>query len=76
MKINIKYCDLIDQSAQQPEIIPLTDQCDATHFDSEDDYWTGCQNSRQQSYSGLYSPEQSYSIYGRLPIIQTLNRKK
>ena len=38
-----------------------------THYDSEDDYRTGCQNvSRhcpQQSCSGLHSPGRSYSIY-------------
>ena len=35
---------------------------DTTHFDSEDDYRTGCQNvshcQQQQSYSGLHSPGQ------------------
>ena len=33
---------------------------ESAHFDSEDDYHTGCQ---QQSYSGLRSPGQSYSTY-------------
>ena len=33
---------------------------------------TSVTGTRQQSYSGLYTPEQSYSIYSRLPIIQTL----
>ena len=41
--------------------------CDTTHFDSEDDYRTGCQNvshcQQQQSYSGLRSPRRSYSTY-------------
>ena len=40
---------------------------DTTHFDSEDDYRTGCRNvshcQRQQSYSGLRSPGQSTSTY-------------
>ena len=38
---------------------------DTTHFDSEDDYRTGCRNvshcQQQQSYSGLRSPKQSNS---------------
>ena len=39
---------------------------------------TSVTGTRQQSYSGLYTPEQSFSIDSRLPIIQTLkgNRKK
>ena len=41
--------------------------CDTTHFDSEDDYRTGCRNvshcQQQQSYSGLCSPRRSYSTY-------------
>ena len=40
---------------------------ESAHFDSEDDYHTGCQNvsncQQQQSYSGLRSPGQSYSTY-------------
>ena len=40
---------------------------DTTHFDSEDDYCTGCQNvshcQQQQSYSGLHSPGPSNSTY-------------
>ena len=40
---------------------------DMTHFDSEDDYCTGCRNvshcQQQQSYSGLRSPGQSNSTY-------------
>ena len=40
---------------------------DTTHFDSEDDYCTGCRNvshcQQQQSYSGLRSPERSNSTY-------------
>ena len=39
---------------------------DTTHFDSEDDYHTGCQTVshwQQQSYSGLHSPGQPYSTY-------------
>ena len=40
---------------------------DTTHFDSEDDYCTGCQNvshcQQQQSYSGLRSPGRSNSTY-------------
>ena len=40
---------------------------DATHFDSEDYYSTGCRNvihcEKQQSYSGLRSPRRSYSAY-------------
>ena len=38
---------------------------DTTHFDSEDDYRTGCRNvthfQQQQSYSGLRSPGRSNS---------------
>ena len=41
--------------------------CDTTHFDSEDDYRTGCRNvsycQQQQSYSGLSSPVRSNSTY-------------
>ena len=40
---------------------------DTTHFDSEDDYRTGCRNvshcQQQQSYSGLCSPGGSNSTY-------------
>ena len=40
---------------------------DTTHFDSEDDYRTGCRNishcQQQQSYSGLRSPRRSNSTY-------------
>ena len=40
---------------------------DTTHFDSEDDYRTGCRNvshrQQQQSYSGLRSPGRSNSTY-------------
>ena len=40
---------------------------ETTHFDSEDDYRTGCRNlshyQQQQSYSGLRSPGRSYSTY-------------
>ena len=40
---------------------------DTTHFDSEDDYRTGCRNVRncqqQQSCSGLRSPGRSYWTY-------------
>ena len=40
---------------------------DTNHFDSEDDYRTGCRNvshcQQQQSYSGLRSPGRSYSTY-------------
>ena len=43
---------------------------DTTHFDSEDDYCSGCRNAshcqqQQQSYSGLHSPRRSYSTYLR-----------
>ena len=40
---------------------------DTTHFDSEDDYCTGCRNvthcQQQQSYSGLPSPRRSNPTY-------------
>ena len=40
---------------------------DTTHFDSEDDYRTGCRNvshcQQQHSYSGLRSPGRSNSTY-------------
>ena len=40
---------------------------ESAHFESEDDYHTGCQNvsncQQQQSYSGLRSPGRSYSTY-------------
>ena len=40
---------------------------DTTHFDSEDDYRTGCGKvshcQQQQSYSGLRSPGRSNSTY-------------
>ena len=40
---------------------------DTTHFDSEDDYRTGCRNvshrQQQQSYSGLRSPGRSNLTY-------------
>ena len=40
---------------------------DTNHFDSEDDYRTGCRNvshcQQQQSYSGLRSPGRSNSTY-------------
>ena len=40
---------------------------DTTHFDSEDDYRTGCRNishcQQQQSYSGLRSPGRSNSTF-------------
>ena len=40
---------------------------DTTHFDSENDYRTGCRNvihcQQQQSYSGLRSPGRSKSTY-------------
>ena len=41
---------------------------DTTHFDSEDDYCTGCLNislcsQQEQSYSGLYLPGRSNSTY-------------
>ena len=45
----------------------LYNSCDTTHFDSEDDYRTGCRNvshcQQQQSYSGLCSPAWSISTY-------------
>ena len=49
-----------------------TDQGVTTHFGSEDDYHTGCQNVspfRQQSYSGLHSPGESYATHLRECII-------
>ena len=40
---------------------------DTTHFDSEDDYRTGCGNvsrcQQQQSYLGRRSPGRSYSTH-------------
>ena len=41
--------------------------CDTTHFNSEDDYHTGCRNishyQQQEAYSGLRSPGWLYSTY-------------
>ena len=54
---------------------------DTTHFDSEDDYRTGCQNVshhlQQQSYSGLRSPGRSNSTYfWNEPWVQTFHALK
>lgn len=46
----------------------LTQWCDTTHIDSEDDYTTGWCNvclSHQQSYTGLHSPGRAHSTYLR-----------
>ena len=46
----------------------LTQWCDTTHIDSEDDYTTGWCNvclSHQQSSTGLHSPGRAYSTYLR-----------
>ena len=46
----------------------LTQRCDTTHIDSEDDYTTGWCNvclSHQQSYKGLHSPGRAHSTYLR-----------
>ena len=46
----------MDQSDQYPEFKNTINWHDTTHFDSEDDYRTGCRNishCQQQSYSGL-----------------------
>ena len=53
---------------------------DATHFDSEGDYRTGCRNvshcQQQQSYSGLSSPGRSNSTYlWNEPWVQTFQRR-
>ena len=48
---------------------------DTNHFDSEDDYHTGCRNvshCQQQSYSGLRSPGRSNSTYFWI-VIDTCN---
>ena len=51
--------DVIDQSCQSPEPDITINWRDRAHFDSEDDYRTGCRNvihcQQQQSYSGLRS---------------------
>ena len=54
--------------SQSPNRFNVSSVCfshDTTHFDSEDDYCTGCRNishyQQQQSYSGLRSPRHSYS---------------
>ena len=48
-------------------ITSVTHWRDTTHFDSEDDYRTGCRNvshcQQQQPYSGLRSPGRSNSTY-------------
>ena len=48
-------------------LITSTDVIDTTHFDSEDDYCTGCRNvshcQQQQSYSKLRSPRRSSSTF-------------
>ena len=54
---------------------------DTTHFDSEDDYRTGCRNvshcQQQQSYSGLRSPGRSNSTYFWSDSwVQTFHRKQ
>ena len=58
--------DLIDQSGEWLEFNTINWR-DTTHFDSEDDYSTGCRNvshrQQQQSYSGLRLPERSDSTY-------------
>ena len=53
--------------SQSPNRFNVSSVCfshDTTHFDSEDDYCTGCWNishcQQQQSYSGLRSPRHSY----------------
>ena len=51
-----------------------------THFDSEDDYRTGCRNvsqcQQQQSYSGLRSPGRSNSTYfWNDSLVQTFHKK-
>ena len=53
---------------------------DATHFDSEGDFRTGCGNvshcQQQQSYSGLSSPGRSNSTYlWNDPWVQTFHRR-
>ena len=51
--------DLTDLSGEPPEFNTINWH-DTTHFDSEDDYYTGCRNvnhcQQEQSYSGLRSP--------------------
>ena len=54
---------------------------DTTHFDSEDDYHTGCRSishcQQQQSYSGLCSPGRSNSTYfWNYPWAQTFHTLK
>ena len=52
---------------------------DTTHFDSEDDYRTGCRNvshcQQQQSYSGLRSPGRSNWTFWNESWVQTFHRK-
>ena len=61
--------DVIDQSDRynQSTVYNTINWCDTTHFDSGDDYHTGCRNishcQQQQSYSGLHSPRRSNSTY-------------
>ena len=61
--------DVIDQSGQynQSTVYNTINWCDTTHFDSGDDYHTGCRNishcQQQQSYSRLHSSRQSNSTY-------------
>ena len=61
--------DVIDQSGRynQSTVYNTINWCDTSHFDSGDDYHTGCRNishcQQQQSYSGLHSPRRSNSTY-------------
>ena len=53
---------------------------DTTHFDSEDDYRTGCRNvshcQQQQSYSGLHSPDnQTQPTFEMTPGFNLLQNK-
>ena len=59
IRIDIKHCDLIDKSAQQPEFNTIN-RCDVTLFDSEDDCCTGCHNVSQWFPTTTIL---SYSIY-------------
>ena len=62
---NLIHHLLIDQWGQLSELNTISWD-DTTHFHSEDNYHTGCCNvshCQQQSYSGLQSPAQLYSIY-------------
>ena len=73
--VAVKQSSIVSQSIPEYNTINWRD---TTHFDSEDDYRTGCRNvshcKQQQSYSGLRSPGRSNSTFWNDSWVQTFHK--